>query len=144
MNAAAFVRALRTMTPERLFVVAGCVLWPDDDPPAEAQVEAHLRQLRDNYAPFTAPAALAARARAAHEHDANRRFLIRDVDGVDADSWTPAELVACAEHWAAILRDALRRLAPDRSFVVEVIGADGADDEPLEVAVTFSQPWSVD
>jgi hypothetical protein len=42
-------------------------------------------------------------------------------------------------HWAAVLRDALRRQMPDRSFEVEVIGADLADDEPLEVCVTFTQ-----
>jgi hypothetical protein len=131
------------MTPERLYVVGGCVLWPDDRPPTEAHVQEALAQRRANYAAFTRPDRLDARARAAYEHDFNRRFLIRDLGwaGVD-ESWTPADLASCAEHWAAILRDALRRQMPDRAFEVEVIGADAADDEPLEVCVTFTQAWS--
>jgi hypothetical protein len=61
------------------------------------------------------------------------------LDGVDGDSWSPADLVTCAEHWAAILRDGLQRLLPERAFRVEVVGGAGADEEPLEVCVTFSQ-----
>jgi hypothetical protein len=138
MDAAAFVGALRVMTPAQIVVVADCVLWPDGDPPPSgAHVEDEVTRRRDNFASIGLPAA-ADRARASYEHDFNRRFLIRDLD-VDSDSWTAADLVACAEHWAAVLRDALRRLAPDRAFVVEVVGADAADDEPLEVCVTFSQ-----
>jgi len=139
MDAPAFARLLRVMTPERLAVVAGCVLWPDDGPPPEADVEAALRQLRSNHAAFGPAGTLDARARAAYEHDYNRRFIVRDLNAVDGDSWTPADLVTCAEHWAAVLRDALRRQMPDRRFEVEVIGADLADDEPLEVCVTFTQ-----
>lgn len=139
MDAAAFARALRAMTPERLVVVGDCVHWPESDPPPEAEVLQALQRLQASYAAFTPPAALAMRARAAYEHDYNRRFLIRDLDGVDDDSWTPADSVACAETWAALLRDVLQRQVPDRAFLVEVVGGEGADEEPLEVCVTFSQ-----
>jgi hypothetical protein len=90
------------------------------------------------------PDVVEARVRASYEHDYNRRFLIRDLSMVDGDRWTPADLVACAEHWAAILRDALQRQMPERPCRVEVVGAAGADDEPLEVCVTFSQTSSSD
>jgi hypothetical protein len=139
MDAAAFARLLRVMTPERFAVVGGCVLWPEFDAPSEIAVQEALQRLRESYAAFTQPAALDARARAAYEHDFNRRFIVRDLDGIDGETWTPVDLVTCAEHWAAVLRDALQRQLPGRAFRVEVVGGEGADEEPLEVCVTFSQ-----
>jgi hypothetical protein len=141
MQATDLARTLRSMTPDRFVIVEGCVLWPLDDPPAAESVRKDLIQLRANYGAGTAPELLEARIRSAYEHDFNRRFIGRDLDLVDDESWTPADRVVCAEHWAAILRDSLRRHFPDHRFVVEVIGANLADIEPFEVCVTFRQPW---
>ena len=140
----AFARALRVMTPERLVVVAGCVLWPDGDPPSEGDIRAQLQKKRDLAPRGMPPDVVEARVRADFESDYNRRFLIRDLDMVDGDRWTPADLIACAEHWAAILRDALQRQVPGRPCRIQVVGADSAADEPLEVCVTFSQSASSD
>jgi hypothetical protein len=129
------------MTPDRFVIVEGCVLWPEDDPPRAEAVREDLYYLRADLGSCTAPELLEARARAGFEYHFNRRFIGRDLDLVDGESWTPDDLVACAEHWAAILRESLRRHFPDHHFFVEVIGANLADVEPLEVCVTFSQLW---
>jgi hypothetical protein len=144
MEAESFAEALRRMTPESFAVVEGCVLWPDDDPPSAERVRSHLQQLRTNYGSMTAAPLLEARVRASYEHDFNRRFLVRELAPVAPETWTPQLLVACGRSWTVILRDALRRAFPHLRFDVELVGEAGAEDEPLEVCVTFSQRWADD
>src|ERR1043165_3885951 len=98
MDAAAFARMLGAMMPEGFVVVEGCVLWPHYDPPSEAHVQEQLVERRRHHAGTSPPAAAQARARAAYEHDYNRRFIFAELGhiGMDGESWTTAAIVACA------------------------------------------------
>lgn len=126
------------MTPTGFVVVHGCVLWPEDDPPSDEEIRTRLDRFESSSRSLSVPPELAvSRARAAVEHEYNRRFVQSELEHVGIDGVTPEDLVTCAELWAAILRDALHRHDADRSFVVEIVGADAAGDEPLEVCVTF-------
>ena len=107
-------RALRHMDA-RFVVVDGLVFFADRAPSAA--------QWRDGLGP--------------HQRDCNRRFVVADLlDEVGVVGWTAADLVALARAWAERLREALAAFA-GRTFRVEAIGEEGAEDEPLEVCVTF-------
>lgn len=74
------------------------------------------------------------------QRDGNRRFVVANLlDDIGVTEWHAADLLSIAETWAALLRDALQRAYPDRVHVVEIVGAAGVDDEPLELCVTFYQ-----
>lgn len=69
----------------------------------------------------------------------NRRFILADVlDPIaPGETWTAADLREAAKAVAARLEKQLGEQFRGRSFSVEVIGASLAEDEPLEVSVTF-------
>lgn len=82
------------------------------------------------------------------QRDYNRRFIVADLldDLVDPPIKAGPEvdgalaLVASfADLYAVALRARLARAFPSHRVIVEVIGAEAVDDEPLEVAVTFYQ-----
>jgi hypothetical protein len=80
------------------------------------------------------------------QSDTNRRFIIADF----LDRWIrpprattdiPPELIlAVARTFATFTRGRLGEAFPERRFEIEIIGVEGVDDEPLEVAVTFFEP----
>jgi hypothetical protein len=80
------------------------------------------------------------------QSDINRRFIIADflarwLPPARATTDFPPELIlAVARTFATFTRGRLGEAFPERRFEVEVIGDDGVDDEPLEVAVTFFEP----
>jgi hypothetical protein len=137
VQAAKLVEIIRRMTPERFEVVQGCVLWPAHETPSEEDVGAAMHRLQASFRRMMPPHLAEARARAAFEHDFNRRFVQSELEHVGVIDWSPDDLVTCAEHWALIVREALRSHFGALPFIVEVVGAHLADDEPLEVCVTF-------
>ena len=85
-------------------------------------------------------------ARRSLQRDVNRRFIIADLldealtESVPLREHDPALLVQIARVFAMVTRQRLADRFPEREFQVEVIGEQGACDEPLEVAVTFFEP----
>jgi hypothetical protein len=139
MQALELVEVIRLMTPTRFEVVRGCVLWPEHHRPSDDEVDDALRRLQSAYIRQSTPGLAAVRARAAFERQYNRRFIQSELEHVGVLGLKDEHLLTLADHWAAILRDALRCHFDDRPFVVEVVGAHLVDEEPLEVCVTFQQ-----
>ena len=137
MKAAELTSVLRRMMPIGFVEVSGCVLWPEDAPPSPELVEAALQGERRVRA--LVPALTPSDERMRFEGEFNRRFIVSALEHVGAGQWAPADILICAEAWAALLRDALRRRFGERPFKGSVIGAEGGEDEPLEVCVTFCQ-----
>lgn len=121
--------------PVSLTVMQDCVLVEDPRTPHARTLSRHLDRCNGD----------AVRV----ERLVNRRFIVADL----LDAWMEQPLSfadgsmtpeACAvigrvaETYAATLRDALHRAFPGESFAVELIGVDYAEEEPLEVGVTFS------
>lgn len=120
MTAAELARALEVMTP-RLFERDGVVLWNDTAPS------------RIDLACFG--------SRTAWQRHWNQRFIVADLlDALGIAPDAAAGLVAMAEMWLAMLRGALALDYPARRFEAEIVGAEGAEHEPLELCVRF---WEV-
>ena len=77
--------------------------------------------------------------RAYAEELLNRRFLVADFLDVLApgETWTAHDLTEAANALATTLRRQLGEQFPGKSLVVEIVGALLAEEEPLEVSVTF-------
>ncbi len=69
----------------------------------------------------------------------NRRAIITDLlDQIaPGETWTAADLREAAKAFAAVLGRQLGEQFPGKTFDVEVVGADLAEEEPAEVSVTF-------
>jgi len=72
----------------------------------------------------------------------NRRFLIADVLDpiVPGETWTAADLREAVKAVATRLEKQLGEQFQGQRFALEIVGADLAEDEPLEVSVTFRRP----
>jgi hypothetical protein len=120
-------RALDAIAKRRLSHAerAGCFVTDDAGQPTEEAVRETLAGCDGD--------------RALVESLLNRRFLFADLlDHVaPGETWSAPELVELAQALAARLEVQLREQLPGRAFDVEIIGALLAEDEPLEVCVTF-------
>ena len=74
------------------------------------------------------------------ERDLNRRFIVADFLDDVVEEWNPQVLLLVAKVFAALVRDGLRNTFPEQAFIVEIIG--DAEDEPLELCVTFTRALS--
>ncbi len=104
---------------------AGCVVIDDGGYPTEEAVRETLASCEGD------PAMT--------ESMLNRRFLFADLlDHIaPGETWTAPEIQDLAKAFAAAVHAELRRQFPGRAFEVEVLGAHLAEEEPLEVCVTF-------
>jgi hypothetical protein len=104
---------------------AGCVVKDDGGWPAEDTVKETLEYCAGD--------------RAVAEELLNRRTVLTDVlePIAPGESWSADDLRAAAQALAAAIGAQLARERPTPRFVVEVVGAALAGEEPLEVAVTF-------
>lgn len=114
--------------------VQGCVLLSDSRTPHARTVSKHLQRCGGDAAKV--------------ERIVNRRFIVAHLlDDVmeqplsyASGTLTPeacGAIARIAEARAATLREALRQEFPTEPFTAEVVGADYAEEEPLEVCVTF-------
>ena len=122
--------------PVSLTVRQDCVLVEDPRTPHARTLSRHLDRCDGDAAKV--------------ERLVNRRFVVADLLDVWMEqplsfadgSLTPeacAVIGRVAETYAAALRAALHRAFPGEAFAVETIGVDDAEEEPLEVSVTFSR-----
>jgi hypothetical protein len=104
---------------------AGCFVIDDAGQPTEEAVRETLASCDGD--------------RALVESLLNRRFLFSDVlDHVaPGETFGAAEIGELVQAFAAAVRAQLGEQFPGRAFVVEVSGAQLAEEEPLEVGVTF-------
>lgn len=104
---------------------AGCVVKDDGGWPAEDTVKETLAYCGGDHA--------------VAEELLNRRTVLTDVlePIAPGEAWSAEDLRAAAHALAAALGKQLAKERPGRVFAVEVVGADLADEEPLEVSVTF-------
>jgi hypothetical protein len=130
MNATEFAAALRYLVP-RFQVVEGCYSLILSGIP-----ESSALSVREGIKYCKGDLKLA-------EHQMNRCFIVEDVLNAlhlaGVDDCEPSDLALVAEILASLIRDGLRQVFPEQRFEVEVIGSNYADEDPLEVCVTFSR-----
>lgn len=104
---------------------AGCVVKDDQGWPSEEIVRETLEHCGGDHA--------------VAEELLNRRFVIADLleHLAKGETWSAADLEAAAKALADTLGRQLAEQFPGRGFAVEIVGAAQAEDEPLEVSVTF-------
>ncbi len=135
MDATELLEFLQGMVPGKLQRRAGCLLWDSDDAyPSEERVEARVAELTQTFRAISSSDP-ETDARRSYNRDFNRRFIRNELEWRGVTGVKDEQLVFFAEFWAQRLRSHFA--SSDEAIRVEVIGADGVDDEPLEVAVTF-------
>jgi len=127
---------LETMCPYKVIEVNGVYARThglENDP--EDQIKRALQQFNDSDHMLKR-----------FEQDYNRRFIVANIvdDILDEFPYSEIEketetLRLMANIYASLLRDYLVQVFPDVDFIVEIVGDDGLDDEPLELYVTFYQ-----
>ncbi len=131
--------ALREPMTPYFRLVSDLVLWTRYELTPE-QVRASMERSVGawSHVPGVSPADALIRARRSFQRDANRHFVVANLlDELGVKGWHADELVEIAEVWVEVVQEALARSFPERRFQVEVIGAGLAEEEPLEVCVSF-------